>query len=258
MVVRRAATRPGHLVAVAAALPAAASAVGFGWAVAIAAAIYLTLVGWRLSSPRFWQRALAEGVSFLPDPARLADPNLRESVIALKRARRDACGALEQLRGEGSPPLRALAPRLEALEQCAAKLIERGELVHRFLARSDRIRISAELRRIEDQLSRAEDSDLRVALQGALEARRAERRALDEVSRVSEWVMASLQRVLATVEGLPTRLLELELLDARAREDLSGELEDELVKVHEQLADDERALNEMGGRADLLPAPAAS
>jgi hypothetical protein len=251
-VIKRAARDSTNLIVGGAALVAAPL---FGWWFLVLGIItYLALVGWRTTSPAFCARALAEAAAMppLPDPLELGDPHLQATVGAIRRARIEANRVLERAPREVGTHVRSLLPRLQTLEGCAARLIERGEELHHYLKTVDRGTIEAELRRLNDLAKRATADELRREYEGALAAREEQLAAFEEVIRARDAVRASLVRLVAAIEALPSRILRLRLLDAQAREDLTTELDYELSRMNEDLATSERSFRTLGNETAIL------
>jgi hypothetical protein len=143
-------------------------------------------------------------------------------------------------------------PRLQTLEGCAARLIERGEELYRYLKTVDRGTIEAEIRRLGDLARRTTGDEVRREYERALAAREEQLAAFEEVVRARDAVRASLVRLVASIEALPSRILRLRLLDAEAREDISSELDDELGRMDDDLAASERSFRTLGGETALL------
>jgi len=233
-VLARASTSTWSLVAAGAG--AVAAAVTGSWAIlAVGGAAYAALVGLEAASPTAWKRAAGQKQlvggrprTELRAEGELIDPATREAVVALRAAHRDLERVLAETPAEVSAHLGEALASMAELEQRAAGLVERADDLARFLAGADIDAVRQELVRIEHRIAAAADPQARMQLESAREARREHLRALEDIAGARERVDANLNRMVATLSGLPAKLMRMRALDDQAMDDLGGDLGEEL------------------------------
>ena len=230
-------------------LVAGASAVGTlatgSWLVAAVGGIaYLSLVAWDMANPQFWKRALARQPpeSTLPAANQFKNPEIVQAMAALERGRAELGRVMlevpEQIQGYMGIALSSITE----LEGHATRLAQRGEEMWRYLSRVDPQAIRAAIGRLDEQARAARDAEARAQLESARAAKEEQLRTLDELAQAQERVMANLSRIVATVEGLPAKVLKMQVLDAQAIDSVSGDLNGELDRMNVEIRAFEDAL----------------
>lgn len=223
------------------------SAMLFGawWLVVLAILVYGSLVTWQAACPALWQRWLpADTLPLLrlPDPARMTDPLARSAIFTIAAGHAEVARLIAELPEAVRRHVDFTVETLEELEWCAARLAERSEQMVRYLQGVRRDAVQSEVRRLGEIVRCARDPGSRREYQAALALRLEQLQAVDDITRAHERVSASLLRVVVTVETLPARLMRLCVLEAEAREDLAGELNDEMGRMQGELLASEQAL----------------
>jgi hypothetical protein len=236
----------------------AALAAGSWGLLLLGGAIYVLLTAWKASSPSFWQKVLAAESTRprLPDPTRIADVEVRKVVSALHAGRAEVQRVLATLPDDLQPHLTFTSGSLTELETCASQIVARSEELTAYLRTVNRDAILAELRRIDDQVRRVHDEGAQLEYASAQQARQDQLAVLDQLGRVQERLFATLQRLLAIVEGLPARMVRLRVLNQETHRDLSAELDEEILRVNEEMLTAEHSLRALTIGSELLPADA--
>jgi F0F1-type ATP synthase membrane subunit b/b' len=236
-VLARASTNTWSLIAAGAGAVAAA-ATG-SWAIlALGGAAYAALVGLEAANPRTWKQAaparrLTGRIrSELPAPGDLLDPATRAAVAALHTAERALARSLAETPTEVSVHLAEALSSLDEMRARAASLVARAEDLAWFLAGADIDAVRQELVRLELRISSTADAQARSQLESAREARRDHLRAIEDIAGAKERVDANLNRMVATLSGLPAKLVRMRALDDQAMDDLGGDLGDELDRMN--------------------------
>jgi hypothetical protein len=235
----------------------AALAAGSWGLLLLGGAIYVVLTAWKASSPTFWQKVLAAESNRprLPDPTRINDIEVRKVVSALHAGRAEVQRVQATLPEELQPHMRFTSGSLADLETCASHIVQRSEELTGYLRTVNRDAILAELRRIDDQVRRVHDDGAQLEYASAQQARQDQLATLDQLGRVQERLFATLQRLLAIVEGLPARMVRLRLLNQEAHRDLGAELDEEILRVNEEMLTAEHSLQALDmGREVLIEA----
>lgn len=221
----------------------AAPALAAWWLLALGLGAVAALVAWKMASPKFWQKALAAASgAHLPDPLQIADPTLRANVCAVSHARAEISRVLLDTPPEVRSQVELVLPSLDELERSAARLVRRADSLVQYLGTIKRERVEDEIDRLSDLERRTIDEEAQREYARAKAARREQLAALDEVRRAYERASASLLRVVAVLDGLPSRIVRLRLLDAQARDDLSCELDEELDRLGGEILTAEQTL----------------
>jgi hypothetical protein len=232
----------------------AAPALAAWWLLVLGLGAVAMLVAWKLASPSFWRRALAEAAgAHLPDPLQIADPSLRATVCAISHARGEVVRVLAETPPQVRAQVEVALPSLDELEHCAARLVRRADSLVQYLGTVKRERIEDEIDRLSDLERRTLDEEAQREYARAKAARREQLCALEEVKRAYERASASLFRVVASLDGLPSRIVRLRLLDAQARDDLSADLDEELERMNGEIATAEQTLKGLLGRDPSSP-----
>jgi len=222
---------------VAGAAAVAAAALGSWPILAIGGAAYAALVGWDLSNPEFWKKALgnrSEPVA-LPDPKKLIDRDLAKSVEAIVGARAEVARVLKETPADIQANLAGALAQLGELERHAAGLAARGETLCAYLQTIDGAAVRAEVADLERRAKGARDAEARTQYASALAARREQLGALDDIGDALDRVRAQLAAVAAAYAGLPPKMVRMRALDAQALDELSGSVSDELSHMNGEI-----------------------
>lgn len=231
-VLARASGSPVNL-GVAGAAAVAAAALGSWPLLALGGAAYAAMVAFDAASPTFWKKTAQgarakEKAAELPAADAVADPQTREAVERLRAAREN----FDRVMGEASEEMRthlvSVESTVEELERRAAKLVVRADQLARYLAQAKPDGVREEIKRIAAREAKATDATAKQQLEQARAAREDELRTLRELEATRERMDANLDRVVAMLAGLPSKVVHMRTLDEQAMDDLSGDMSAEL------------------------------
>lgn len=216
----------------------------------LAAAAYLAMVAWDLSSLDFWKRALNEDEDRplpVPDMATLTDST---SVIAVQRIV-DARTRLAIVLSETPEEVRlALGPalsRIRKLEEHAIVLLSRVDELGRYLTCSSPELVRAEIAHAERRLRHAREDDAREQYRQARDVRMEQLGALEEISANRERLAATLDHLLGTLEALPTRVVRLRMLHTQAGDPAAEDGAHEVTWLNDEVRRVEEAMRTVVG-----------
>jgi hypothetical protein len=245
-VVARAAT--GTLNLAVAGAGAVGTALTGSWLVAAMGGIaYLALVAWDVANPEFWKRVLARKPpeSILPEAKRFKNPEIAQAMAALHRGRADLARVMLEVPEQVQNYMGLALTSMTELEGHAVRLAERGDEMGSYLASVDPQAIRTAIRRLSEQAERSRDAEARAQFEEARRAKEDQLRTLDELTQAQERVLANLSRIVATVEGLPAKVMKMQVLDARAIDSISGNLNTELDRMNGEIRAFEETLAEI-------------
>lgn len=223
-VIARAATSTLSLV-VAGASAVGTAATGSWLVAAIGGITYTALVAWDVASPR-------PPDSKLPAPRRYTHPEIAQAMTALRRGRDELDRVMREAPDAVQGYMGLALTSLTELESHATKLAERGEEMAAYLARVDPQAVRGAIARLDEQIRTARDAEAKTQYQNARTAREEQLRTLEEIGTALERVLANLSRIIASVEGLPARVMKMQVLDAEAMDSISGDLNAELDRMN--------------------------
>jgi hypothetical protein len=218
---------------------AVAAAALLSWPIAaIGGAAYVALVAWDVANPDFWRKTFGKGAPLtarLPEPKKIEDPALRRSVQAIFDARRNLAEVLRDTADEVRDHLAVAIARVAELEGRAATLVTRGDTLARYLAGVDVAPVRAEIQQLEVRALNARDEDTRQQFTDARRAREEQLKTLEDIAEARDKIAAQLARIVATLDGLPAKVVRMKAMDAEAMDDLSGTVNEELNKMNDEL-----------------------
>ncbi|MCC6623222.1 MAG: hypothetical protein IT385_18325 [Deltaproteobacteria bacterium] len=221
-----------------AAIAAAALA---SWPVAaIGGLAYGALVAWDVSNDGFWKKVLRRGDAALPtltpdrrlDPGAVRDKAIADAVRAIVHARAGIAATLDETPDEVRANLTGAVLQVEELQRLAALMVTRGDDVAAYLATVDRKKIHAEVAAIEAKLAATRDPEARRQYEEARDTKLGQERSLIQIGDQYDRILAKLTLVGATLEALPPKIVRMRALDAAARDELSGNVSDELAQMN--------------------------
>lgn len=212
---------------------------------ALGGAAYAALVAWDVMSPSFWKKALEPEPLKLPSPDDIHDPAAKEAARSLVAARKELSHVLSETSDEVKGHLGVALASVEELEQRVIHLIDRADDLARYLARIDPDSVRAEMRRLAEKTQRTRDKAAKEQYASALAAREEQLRAIEDIGNARERVAANLSRVIATLEGLPPKIVRMRALDAQAMDELSGTMNDELGRINGEMKAFEETLQSL-------------
>lgn len=230
----------------------ALAAAGFhSWPVlALGGAAYLALAAWDLASESFWKKVLeaprAQRDS-LPALGDVKDAEVRASVQRIQAARQSIDRALAEAPTEVSLHVRASLGGLEELDARAARLVELAEGLTHHLSGVNEPALRAEAAQLTAKAAAASDAESRALYQEASAAREEQLRALADVRTARERLLANLARIVGNLEGVPTRVVRMRVLDAESQTGSSDEIGWEIGRINGELAALEQTLETLVG-----------
>lgn len=216
---------------------------------ALGGVAYAALAAWDLASESFWKRLseTPEAVDALPKSREVEDAEVRAAVERIQAAR----GAIERALGEASDDVAAHVRLsligLDELNGRAARLVDLAEGLARHLRRVDVNALQTEVMRLDHKAKSAQDAESRQLYAQAATDRKEELKALDDVARSRERILANLTRIVSHLEGVPTRVVRMRVLDAESGEGPSDEIGSEIGRMNGELAALEQTLEVLVG-----------
>lgn len=217
-------------------------------ALALGGAAYVALAAWDLTSESFWQRVLeGRAERELPAVRDVKDAEVRASVQRIQAARKSIDRALSEAPDEVSLQVRASLGGLEELDARAARLVELAEGLAQHLATVDEAALRVEAEKLTAKSKAATDAESRALYEEASEARRQQLAGLEDVRRARERLLANLARIVSNLEGVPTRVVRMRVLDAESASGSSDEIGWEIGRINGELAALEQTLEVLVG-----------
>ena len=224
------------------------------WAVfALGGAAYLALAAWDLSSKSFWQRVL-EGPKkhdTLPELRQVKDSEVRAAVERIQAARQAIDRTLAESPEEVALNVRVSLGGLEELDARAARLVELAEGLARHLAQVDEPALRAEAASLNAKSNAETDAESRALYREASDARQEQIRAVTDLRQARQRLLANLARIVSNLEGVPTRVVRMRVLDAQADAGASDEIGSEIGRINTELAAMEQTLEVLVGEKAL-------
>jgi hypothetical protein len=213
---------------------------------ALGGVAYVALVAWDMVSPAFWKKASAPAPAELPAPGKLADEALAEVVRSLVAGRARLAEVLEETPEEVKGHLGGVIRATGEMEESASRLVKRADDLSRYLGTADAAAVRREIEKLEGKARGARDGETRAQYEGARAIREEQLRALDDIHGARERAMANLARMVATLEGLPPKIMRMRALDAQAMDALSGTMEGEIERIQGDMLAFEETLQSLG------------
>jgi hypothetical protein len=233
---------------------AAATAVALhSWPlVALGGAAYAALVAWDLVSPDFWRKSLgnapvaaraAPGKSL--DPKRVRDPGLKQTAARIVAARDELDRLVRESSGDVAIQLAGVNVSVDELEDRAASLLTVGDQLVAYLGHSDRDGVRREIEALRARAANTTDAQAKDQYERTAKAREEQLAALTDIALAVERVYANLSRIVATVEGLSTKVVRMGAMDAQAMDNLSGDMNAELERMNMEINTFEETLKHL-------------
>jgi hypothetical protein len=213
---------------------------------ALGGVAYAALVVSDLSNPEFRRRALRRGGQVaLPRPKDLEDAELRELVTKIEVAREDIATTLAETPERVRKNLSTTIDSLEELQGHAAVLVTRARDLGTYLDRVDL------------QQAKQEASDLNQRAAASVEANTSQEyrlaatvagervTALADIETGRQRILANVTRILATLRGVPPKIVRMRALDDRASDSLTGDFDRELSRMNTDLRAFEQTLESL-------------
>jgi hypothetical protein len=215
---------------------------------AIGGVTYLALIAWDLASREHWRRTIKGEPSEpekLPSPSLLSDPTCKKALQQLLAAKKELSQMLARNTDQVNRYLSLSLGSLSELEDRAARLINRGEDLCRYLSTVNPQSVEAEIRRLEQQIKQTSDDDARAQFQSARQTREQQLETIRELVSARDRVYAHLSQIIAMYEGLPSRIVHMRALDAQAVDVVSGDVNQELDRINREIGAFEETLKDV-------------
>ena len=230
-------------VSVVALASAGAAAVGSLGVLAAGGVAYAAMVAWDLSSKSFWSKLAAPtGKDGLPALESLFDPETREAVARIAAARAEITRVMSETPEAVAAHVAPVVASLAELNGRAGRLALRADQIARHLAANSFEDLRVEMDELAAKAAGARDGDARRQYREAQAARQAQLGSLNELGAAHDRVVASLARILTTLEGLPTQIVKMRTLDDQAVDDFSGDVGQELDRINVEMGAFEETL----------------
>jgi hypothetical protein len=219
---------------------AAAAAAGSVALLAAGGATYAAMVAWDLSSKSFWKKLSGQRAAL--DPSALTDRVTRQLLERILAARTRIAGVLRETPEEVAAHVSSALGGVAELESRAGRLAGHAEQIARHLASTDRTQLRGEAESLAAKARGAQDAEARRHYAEAGAARQAQLTTLTELDAARDRVLASLERILTTLEGVPTQVVKMRTLDAEAVDQFSGDVGEELDRINVEMGAFEETL----------------
>jgi hypothetical protein len=217
---------------------AGAAALGSVAVLAAGGVAYAALVAWDLSSQAFWKKVVAGGAPApppLPGLDQISDPETRAALGRVGRARAAIGRAMSETPPAVASHVAPVVASLSELDGRVARLALRADQIGRHLAATPAAALTTEIEELAARAQAARDGETRRQYQEAARTRQAQLAILGELGAARDRVLASLARILTTLEALPTQIVKMGALDAQAADGLSGDVGVELGRINVEL-----------------------
>jgi hypothetical protein len=241
---------------------------GFAWSLHSVPALFGAAVAYGLlavrdlADARTWKRARREvgdprAQSELPEPSQLFDPALQRAARQLEQAQRDLARE-RKADGPMAAYLDLALGNASQLDAGAARLVNRGDALFRYLRSQSPERVQGEIKDLDAKARRAQDDAARAQYLAAKAAREQHLSTLQQLSQALERIHANVARIVATAEGLPARVVHMRALDGQAVDAMSGNVNQELDRLSHEVAEFEETLKAESVRVPEQPQPGLS
>lgn len=247
--VRRALLGPVNMT-VAGAAAVGAAVVGSPALALLGAAAYAAMVAWDLSTPAFWRKVVGsdDAAAFQElEPRKVFDAETRAALERVHAARGAIRAAAAAVDGSAREALAGVMGTLEEIDGRVARLVARSDELSRYLAGIDEGALRAELGQLGERARTDPDEEARQHYAEARAAREEQLKTVGDIVSARARLVANLAQIVATLEGIPPRLIKMRVLDAQAADDVSGDVGRELADVNVELGAFEETLESLVG-----------
>lgn len=226
---------------------AAGAVVLASWPIAALGGVaYAALVASDVASPDFRRRALRRAGDLpLPRPKDLEDPALRDLVTQIHAAREDIAATLRETPQRVQRNLTTTIDSLEELQNHAAVLVTRARDLGIYLERVDLPQARQEAATLHQRAATSPDHDTAREYELAATAAAERATALVDIETGRERILANLTRIVATLRGVPPKIVRMRTLDDRASDSLTGDFDRELSRMNTDLRAFEQTLESL-------------
>ena len=235
--------------AVAGSATAAALALQSWPILALGGVAYAALVAWDLASSEFRKSALGptpDSTPTLGDANDYRDEAARAAVITIQAAKRKIAQVLDQTPDDVKANLAMALTSVDELERRAATMARRADDIARYLETPDPRAVAYDVQVLAERAKATADAEARAQYETALSARKEHLATLTDLITAKERIGASLMSIAATLEGLPPKIVKMRALDARAMDQLTGDVKEELDRMSSEIRSFEETLEAIG------------
>lgn len=233
---------------------ALACAVANVWLVVMGTWLYALLIARDAASQRFRRKVAeldAELARQLPSESSLTDPALMLIVQTLRKGFTKITRLLKETPETVQPHLRSAAASLEDVRAQAAQLVRDADSLSRYLLTLPAEATQTAICKLNQEIAQSSDDAVKAEFQRTLAVRQDQLAAIAQVAREHERIVAALQLIVGTVDAFPAWIYRMRVLEARAKGDRVGDLNDGLVDMKTELATSQQLL-------EALASPRAS
>jgi hypothetical protein len=206
--------------------------------VGISMVAYLALLASDLSSLEFW-RATLKSVRVerpsLPDRSSLSDPAALAMAHRLWDARHTLAEVVRQAPAEVKLDLTAPLASVGEVERRAVALLLRVEQLGCYLSSVNLDALHSHLRRSDHGKDSSRDQVVKGEYSQAAAIRAQQIAAMKEICDTRERLLATLEHVIATLEALPTRVVQVQVLRLELLDPTSSEASDKVQLMSDDI-----------------------
>jgi hypothetical protein len=216
---------------------AGAAAVGSLGVLAAGGVAYVAMVAWDLSSKSFWKKVAAPPLQKdgLPAVEDLFDSETKQAVTRIAAARAKIARVMGETPESVTTHVGPVVESLTELDGRAGRLAVRSDQIARHLHATSIEELREEIAGLAAKAAGARDPDARRQYLEAQTARQGQMKSLEELTGAHDRVLASLARILTTLEGIPTQIVKMGALDAQAVDDFSGDVGEQLDRINVEM-----------------------
>jgi hypothetical protein len=206
---------------------------------------YVTMVAFDAMTPA--KRAAPTAVvTSLPEPKSLTDESTREALEKIVASKKELERVLDETPPDVLANLSTTLSSVHAIDSYAARLIGRGEDIAKHLAGVNLASLVEEVKDLSGRAEGTSDPDAKKTFEEAKAARMDELRTLKELKKQKDRIDANLMRIVAVLGSLPTKVVHMRALDAQAMDRISGDMNEELEAVGQELKTSEEVIKQVG------------
>jgi hypothetical protein len=215
--------------------------------------LYALLIARDSTNRLFWRKVAeldAEKARELPSESSLTDPSLMILVQSLRKGFDEIERVMKETPEPVRPHLQLATTFLNDVRAEAAQLIRDADSLSAYLLTSPAEATQAAVHKLNFEIARSCDEDVKAEYRRALTVRHDQLAAVADVTHEHDRIVASLQLVLGTIEAFPAWIYRLRVLEARAKGDRVGDVNDELVDLKAELASSQQLLEGLAPPSD--------
>jgi hypothetical protein len=225
---------------------AAAGTLAFGFGSIVVGALGGLAYAAMVAYDTIARRGKSREPSPLPDPKKIADPDTRDAIERIVRTHAEIERTLAETPEDVLAHLTTTVASLHEIESYAARLAPRADDLAKYLKSVDVDALVNELKRLKARTDAAADPAAKQSYQAARTARQDEIRMVGELKNAKDRLNANLSRVVALLGALPMKIVHMRVLDAQAMDQITGDMNEELAAVNDELKTSEEVIKQLG------------